>query len=297
MITNLDRILRFRPEVEEDASQSASSATKVEQGAQRVRTSPLFQWIARVGLLSRAVVYVVLGALILEIAVKGRASSRADSEGAFSEIARQPAGREILALLATGLAAYALWRFVETVSSQPQGQQVSAWARIGWLTVGVLYVGLCVNVVKIILGSPAKQGPEQHPSSFAASVLQLPLGPELLGLVAAAVVVGGIVLIVWGAIHDYGKSLQTARMSPGVRKLARWSGILGNAARGVAVLMVGSSLFVSAVSDNPNRAKALDTALQGVANGAVGKVLLVAVGVGFVIFATHSIVEARFRRV
>lgn len=287
----------LQSELDEGARKAKSGTANVEQAAQRVRSSAAFQWLARVGLLSRAFVYFVVGALIVEIAAKGRASSRADSEGAFAEIARQPAGPEILTLLAVGLGAYAVWRFVETVSRRPQGQQVSGWTRAGWLAVGVLYVALCGNVVSIIAGSGPNEGPEQHPSSFAATVLGVPLGPELLGLIAVAVMAGGVSLIVWGAVHDYGRPLQTERMKPVVRELARWSGILGNAARGAAVLLVASTLIASAITDNPSRAKALDAALQGLASVPVGDVLLVAVGTGFVIFGFHSTIEARFRRV
>jgi hypothetical protein len=250
-----------------------------------------------VGLLSRAAVYLVLGGLILEIAAKGRASARADSEGAFSELGRQPAGKEILVFMAIGLGAYALWRFVESFSRQPQGQHVSGWTRAGWVIVGALYVGLCVTVVRLVVGSHPNQGPEQHPSSFAATVLRLPLGPVCLGLIATAIVGGGIALIAWGVAHDYGKTLQVARMSPRVRSIARWSGIIGNSARGVAVLLVASTLFISAVSDDPARAKALDSALQGLANAPAGDVLLVIVGIGFLIFGLHSLVEAKYRRV
>jgi hypothetical protein len=290
------RLPRFGP-VDDGANRAESGAARVEQGAQRVRSHGAFRWLAGMGLISRAVVYLVLGALIVEIAAKGHASSQADSQGAFAELGRQPGGPEVLSLLALGLLAYATWRFVETISRRPQGQRVSGWTRAGWLTAGTLYVALSVSVVRLLTGSRPNQGPAQHPSSLAATVLRLPFGPAWLGLIATATVAGGSSLIAWGAVHDYGDSLQTGRMRPLVRNIARWSGILGNAARGVAVLLVASSFFASAASHDPSRAKALDSALQGLANAVPGDLLLGLVGLGFLIFAIHSTVEARFRRV
>lgn len=274
-----------------------SGADKVEHGADAVRHNPFFRGFARVGLLARAVVYLVVGGLVLDIAASGRGQAQADSEGAFAEIRRQPAGTEILAILAAGLAAYAVWRFVEACSRRPRGRQISRWTRGGWFAISALYVGLCVSVVRLMAGSSANEGPAQHPSSFATSVLHLFLGPLLLGLIAATLAVGGTALVVWGVRHDYAKSLQTENMSKLTRNVAGCSGIVGNASRGVAVALVAWSLFGSAVSDDPDKAKSLDAALHMLAGSLPGAVLLVAFGAGFLAFGLHSIIEARFGRV
>jgi hypothetical protein len=274
-----------------------SGAAKVKHGAEQVRHNRAFRWFARAGLLARAVVYLVLGGLVLQIGSSGHGSSQADAQGAFAEVGRQPAGTETLALLAAGLAAYAVWRFIEASSRRPQGQQISPWSRLGWYAAGGLYVALCVSVIRIIAGSGSSQKAEQHPSSFAADILRVPAGPALLGLIAAAVAAGGIGLIAWGLRHDYAKELRTDQMTRRVRTVTRWSGMLGNTVRGIAVLLVASSLFLSAVSDDPARAKSLDTALYSLAGSPAGAALLVIVGAGFVSFGFHSVFEARFRRV
>jgi hypothetical protein len=233
----------------------------------------------------------------LQIVASGRSSSAPDSQGAFAEIARQPAGTLLLVVLAIGLAAYAIWRFVEAASRRPQGQTVSGWSRAAWAAIGVLYVGLCVDVVRMIAGSHPSGGPEQHPSSFAQKVLQAPLGPELLGVIAAAVTGGGIALIVWAVLHDHTEPLQTHRMKHRATiALARGSGVAGNVARGITVLLVASSLFVSAATDNPAKAKSLDAALESLAGTTGGAVLLIVVGAGLLSFAAYSFMDSAFRR-
>jgi Domain of Unknown Function (DUF1206) len=213
-------------------------------------------------------------------------------------VARQPAGTELLVVIAIGLAAYAVWRFVEALSRSPQGQTVSGWVRVGWFAIGVLYVALCIDVARMIAGSGSSGGPSQHPASVARSILQLPLGPELLGVIAAALTAGGVILIVWGAFHDHTEPLETGRMKHGAtKKTARTSGVVGNMARGIAVTLVASSLFVSASSDNPTEAKSLDAALQGLVGHGPGAVLLILVGAGFLCFGVYSVIDAGFRRV
>jgi hypothetical protein len=297
MSTRIDDLVNGLLGTGTESDTERSGKDKVEHGAEVVRHNPFFRAFARIGLLARAVVYLVVGGLVLDIAATGRGPAQADSEGAFAEIGRQPAGTEILALLAAGLAAYAVWRFVEACSRRPRGQQISRWTRGGWFAISALYVGLCVSVIQLMAGSSANGGPAQHPSSFATNVLHLFLGPVLLGLLAATLAIGGIILVLWGVGHDYAKSLQTEQMSKPTRNLARWSGIIGNASRGVAVALVAWSLFDAAVSDNPDRAKSLDAALHMLAGSPPGAVLLVAVGAGFLSFGLHSIIEARFGRV
>jgi hypothetical protein len=284
-------------DITRESHQAKSDADQVMHGADEVRHQPVFRGFARVGILARAVVYVVVGGLILQTAAKGHASSHQDSQGAFAEIRRQPAGTEILALLAAGLAAYAVWRLVEACSRRPRGQQISRWTRAGWLAVGCLYIFLCISVIRILEGSKANEGPAQHPSSFAASILHLAAGPALLGLIASAIAVGGIALVVWGVRHDYGDSLRFDKMSAATSEVAHWSGMVGNTARGAAVLLVAWSFLGSAVSDDPSRAKSLDAAFQMLAGRLGGVILLVAVGVGFLSFGLHSVIEARFGRV
>ena len=64
-----------------------------------------FQRLARIGILSRALVYLVLSGLIIEMAVRGHPSAQVRTQGAFDELARQPAGPVLLAVLGAGLLA------------------------------------------------------------------------------------------------------------------------------------------------------------------------------------------------
>jgi hypothetical protein len=284
------------PSKTEAVSRAESGARRAESDARRAETHPAAQRLASVGVVSRAAIYVVLAALTLEIAIRGRSSSQADTQGVFSEIARQPDGKALLALLGLGLALYAGWRFLQVLSGKPSPGAKGALTRFGWFCSGVLYIALCVDAFKLLFGSASNNSPSQHPSSFAATVLRWPLGPFLLGVIGFGVAVGGITLIVWGFVHDYGNVLDRSRMTSRKFAVARTTGILGDVARGVAILLVAASLVSSAISNDPQHSKSLGAALQSAINVRGGPELIGLLAGGLLCFSAYTVMEAIYRR-
>jgi Domain of Unknown Function (DUF1206) len=66
-------------------------------------------WVARVGLVARGLVYAVIGLLALKLAI-GDGGSAHSQRGALETISRQPFGAVLLIALAAGLGAYAIWQ-------------------------------------------------------------------------------------------------------------------------------------------------------------------------------------------
>src|SRR5438874_4194614 len=71
--------------------------------------------LARSGLVAKGASYAIVGVLALKLALGdgGKATSR---QGALQAIAHHAYGTVLIALLAAGLAAYAIWRFVQAVA-------------------------------------------------------------------------------------------------------------------------------------------------------------------------------------
>ena len=69
---------------------------------------------ARLGLAARAVVYLVIGWLAIQIAL-GHSTPQANQKGALADIASHTGGTIVLWVLGIGFAAYALWRLSEAV--------------------------------------------------------------------------------------------------------------------------------------------------------------------------------------
>src|SRR4029434_8648379 len=70
------------------------------------------KWVARVGFLVKGVLYMVIGALALQVAAKagGRVTG---TRGALTTVLGQPFGRALLLVAALGLFGYAAWRVLQ----------------------------------------------------------------------------------------------------------------------------------------------------------------------------------------
>jgi Domain of Unknown Function (DUF1206) len=70
------------------------------------------EWLARVGFLVKGVLYMVIGALALQVAAKagGRVTG---TRGALTTVLVQPFGRTLLLVAAIGLLGYAAWRILQ----------------------------------------------------------------------------------------------------------------------------------------------------------------------------------------
>jgi hypothetical protein len=271
-----------------------SRRAEARREARWVEEHAWFRHVAQVGLSARAVIYIIMGGLALELAVRGGSSTQADSDGALHEVARQPSGPFLLSVLAAGFVAYAGWRITQAVAGSPGHKGGVDWKRIGWGWSGALYLGLCGEAVSLLVGS-STGGTASHPAPAVARVERWPVGPELLGLVALGLASGGVALAIWGALHDYENVLDAGRMRHWFGA-ARSVGVIGEVARGLWVILVAGYFFVAALSDNPTKAKGLGTALQGFAHRTGGPECVGLLGVGLVCFGLYSTAEAGFRR-
>jgi hypothetical protein len=245
------------------------------------------------------VIYLLLTYLAFDITLHGSSPTKAGSQGALAEVARQPAGPELLVVLAAGLLAYALWRLTQAAGREDSShQQPGVWKRIGWLASAAVYVSLFAQAVSLIAGSGSSSGgASSHPTPFVATMLKWPAGPELVGLVAVGIAIGGIALAIWGAVHDYDKDFETSRMHGSTRTIARTTGIAGQVTRGLLVLLLAIYLITSAVTNDPAHAKSLDTALLALAHYPYGPYLLGLTTLGLLCFAVFSGLEAAYRKV
>jgi hypothetical protein len=93
------------------------------------------------------------------------------------------------------------------------------------------------------------------------------------------------VAIIVGAVRKtFTKHLSLAQMSPRTRTVVGTLGLVGSAARGIVVGIVGVFLVVAAVTLDAKKAQGLDGALRKIAAAPLGPWLLVAVALGLVTF-------------
>jgi len=250
-------------------------------------------WLARVGLVARGLVYLIIGVLAL-LLVFDAGGKAANQQEALKTVAHQPFGKTLLILVAIGLAGYALWRLVRAAVGHGAEQRDSGSDRVAALASGIAYVILCVTAVEIISGSGTGSG---TPKETTGGVLGWSGGTVIVAI-AGAILIG---VAAYQAYKGLGKKFlddaKTSEMSPGVRRGYTALGVFGHVARAVIFALVGYGLIKAAIDYNPKAAIGLDGALRQLADSSYGPVLLGIVAAGLAGFAIYSMVDARYRKV
>ena len=86
--------------------------------------------VARTGLVAKGVSYGLVGALAIKLAF-GDGGSATSRQGALETLARHSFGEYVLIALAAGLAAYALWRFIQAYAERPDSEDgaLKVWGK------------------------------------------------------------------------------------------------------------------------------------------------------------------------
>ena len=262
------------------------------QGDRLARTRE-FEWLARAGLVSRGVVYAIIGVLALKLAL-GDGGKATNQQGALRTIADRPFGKTLLVLVAIGLAGYALWRLSRAALGHGPEQHDSGSDRVAALASGIAYAILCVTAVKILVGASTGSG---TPKKATGGVLDWTGGPLLVGI-AGAVLIGVAGYQAYKGIKKkFLDDSKTEQMSHGVRRAFTALGVFGHVARGVVFALIGYGLIKAAIDYDPDKAIGLDGALRKLANASYGPWLLGLVAAGLIGFAAYSVADARYRRV
>src|SRR5215218_1913908 len=250
-------------------------------------------WLARVGLVARGFVYLIIGVLALKLAL-GEGGKATDQEGALQTIAHQSFGKALLLLVAIGLGGYALWRLIRAAVGHGAEQRDSGFERISALDSGIAYGLLCLAAIGILTSSGGGSGSTKETTG---GVLEWPAGRLLVG-VAGAILIGVAVYQAYkGLARKFLEDAKTGEMSESVEKGYTALGVFGHVARGVIFALVGYGLLKAALDYNSKEAVGLDGALRELAHASYGPVLLGAVAAGLAGFALYSIVDARYRKV
>ncbi len=265
--------------------------------ARRAANSKWLDRLARLGLVARGIIYVLVGWLALQVAF-GKSGKQADRGGAVQEIATKPFGTALLWLLGIGFAGLALWRFSE-VFFGPAGTSDDAGERLKSLARALLYTAFAVTTINYVLGasSSAAQNGNSQSVTATAKVMRHTGGRWLIAIVGLVLVGIGCFLAYEGAKKKFEKYLKLGEMSAGTRTIVEKLGMFGGVARGAVFALAGIFLVIAAVKYNPGEAKGLDGTLRTVASTPLGPWLLVLVALGLVAFGVYSWCEARWRKV
>ena len=257
----------------------------------KATNAPAAELIARVGIVARGVIHLLVGWLAIRIGT-GDGGQQADQRGALDALARQPLGKWLLVLMGAGLLAYAGWRALEAVVDT---EDKGALQRVGQALRAVLYVALAWTAFRMALGSGGQGGSKSQ--ELTARVMGMTGGRFLVIAAGLAVVGVGVWNLYRGISRSFTKRIKEAEMSSTERTWTIRAGVVGHVARGVAYLVVGWFLLRAAWTFDPQQPIGLDASLKALAATSYGPFLLLLVGAGVIAFGLYQLMLARYREV
>ena len=252
--------------------------------------------LGRAGLAAKGGSYVLVALLALQVAFGDEKGGPKDRQGALQAVAGEPYGSVLVALLALGFAAYAVWRFAEAIFDRGNdGDDAKGVSkRVGQLARGALYAGLAFVCVSILLGARGGSGSENRE---AARVLEWPAGRWLVAAVGLGVLAAAAFNGYRALTCKFMKDLKQGEMGENEENVYRLVGRIGHAARAVVFGLVGFFLVKTAWQYDPKEAIGIDGALRKLANEEYGPVWLGIVAAGLGAYGLFCLVQARYRRV
>lgn len=256
--------------------------------------APWLLRVARLGYAARGVVYVTLALIALQAAMGNRRAQ--GQSGALREIASQPAGQFLLALIALGLFGYAAWRLIEAArGGEGEGSDAKGIGlRLAHAGSGLIYGSLGVQAVRLLQGG-GQRNDEARTDDWTARLMALPWGRALVAAVGIAVVVYAGQQLWKAARGNVTKHLDLHALGPSARENVERLGRAGTAARAVVFLITGGFLLLAALHSNPSEATGLSGALTALQTAPWGPWLLGLVALGLLAFGLFQIVQARYR--
>jgi uncharacterized protein DUF1206 len=263
--------------------------------ARRTAHSTWLERLTRFGLVGYGVMHLLFGWIALNLAF-GKAPAEGDQSGAFKTLAAQPTGKWLLILVALGLVAMAIWQaLAAAIGHVEQRGRERTLERIASGFKAVFYAYLAYLATNVVSGSSKSSNAQQQQRT--SDLLASPGGRWLVALIGLAIIGVGVGLVWYGLTKRFEKNLKTYEMSPTTRKAARWLGMAGYAAKGVAYATVGLLFLLAALTYDPRRAGGLDQALRTLAAQPYGTVILTGVALGIAAFGVFCVYQARYRKV
>ena len=251
--------------------------------------------LARLGYVAKGVVYAAIGFLALREAL-GVGGETTDPTGVMQLVATQPLGGLMLALLACGLACYALWKVVQG-AADPDGKGSDAHGlvrRVGYVGSGVIYGVLAFTAAQSIFGA---EDTSEDAVAASAMAFQPPLGPILVFLVGLGVIGVGLYQLYAAYKAKFRDDLRLAQMSEAEERWVVLAGRFGTAARAVAIGVAGVFLLLAVYESDPSETRGLGAALETVQHQPLGSYMLGAIAVGLLIYGAFMCAIARYRRI
>src|SRR5262249_25532884 len=137
--------------------------------------APWIEPLGRLGYATCGLVYGLVGVLALEAAI-GTGGGTTDTHGALLEILKAPFGQVLLAVVAVGLAGYAVWRLIQgLLDLEPRSRGAKeVLFRLGAFAAFLTYAGLALSAAQVVMGASDAGGGDQQMQDQTAWLMSQP---------------------------------------------------------------------------------------------------------------------------
>jgi hypothetical protein len=253
------------------------------------------QSLARAGFLVKGVLYMVIGVLAIQVAL--RAGGRfTGTQGALTAVLGQPFGSTLLLVAAIGLFGYGAWRILQGLFDPDRlgHTWLAVLTRVTLVARGVVHGALGLQALSMYRGLGAASRTTER--RIAAEAFQWPFGDWAVVL-AGLGLIGYSVLQISAAIS--GRLERNLDVQELRREAGEWAvGIsrFGVAARAVVFALLGWTIVAAGWSRNPSDVGNTAASLRTLAEqpGALGRWLLGVTAAGFVAYGFYEMIHARY---
>lgn len=270
-------------------------AAAAKTAAREAESNAVFEFFARAGYVANGVVHILIGVIVLVIAFGGRAEG--DQAGALKAVAAAPLGFVLLWLIAIALWALGLWHAAEGIlardlsgdvkgAAKKWGRRTAEWGQ------ALIFIALGTIAAAVALG--ARPDAEEAAEGASRGLLYIWGGPIVLALIGVGIAVGGVSFIAMGIMRSFHNRMEIPDDAGG--RAVTVMGVVGFIAKGVALVIVGVLLLVSALQTDAETAGGIDGAVDALLDVALGPLLVGIVGAGFIAYGVFTVARARYAR-
>lgn len=252
-------------------------------------------WIGRAGYATCAAVYALVAVIALDAALRLDRKEPRGPVGALHRLAEHRHGRILLALLALGLCAQAVWRGLQALTDleRPHGRPATWWMRLGFALVGISYLPIIARAFGFVF--------EVHPAasetrSTVAAVLAYPAGRALVFGIGAGLLIWAVIEL-WKAVrgHFLDELDRAAFATPRRRTAVAVVGRIGTAGRALVFGAGGLMLVRSAWRARADTVGTGDI-LRHLFAAPLGQPLVAVAALGLLAYAALMALQATWRK-
>jgi len=269
------------------------------------RRHPAVVSMARLGWVAKGIVYALVGALAVPIAIDGprgddghEDAPQASALGAVAEIAGTSLGAIALWVVAVGLALYVLWRLISVML--PAEHTLETWlTRAGYAVSAAMYSFLAWSAMSYATDDGAARGAESEDAKverFTRELMDRSAGRWLVVTIGACAVGVGIFFVVRGVRGSFHGDLEPRGVGPISLEWIVVFGRVGWVGRGIVLVLYGWFLTGAAVRFRPSDAHGLDGSLREVTELAIGRFIVAGAAVALVVYGVFCVISAPRQR-